>query len=50
MGQDLRHPNIQLLDGAVLLNGKRHNIPITKEYILNNHNDVFIGIGILPWG
>ena len=47
MCQDLRHPNIQLLDGAVLINGKKHSLPITKEYILKECNDVFSGIGTL---
>ena len=45
MGQDLKHPNIQLLDGAVSNNGKKLNLPITKEYILKEYNDVFSGIG-----
>ena len=48
MGPDLRHPNIQLLDGTLLINGKKCNLPITKEYILRNDNDVFSGIGTLP--
>ena len=41
MDQDLRHPNIQLLDGAVPINGKKYNLPITKEYILKEYNDAF---------
>ena len=48
MGQDLRHPHIQLLDGTLLIHGKKHNLPITKEYILKGYNDVFSGIGTLP--
>ena len=32
MGQDLGHPNMQLLDGVVCINGRRPNLPITKEY------------------
>ena len=48
MGQDLRHPNIQLLDGAVLINGKKHILPITKEYILKEYNNVFSGIETIP--
>ena len=50
MGQDLRHPNIQLLDGAVLINGKKHNIPITKEYIFKGYSDVFSRLGTSPRG
>ena len=46
--QDKIHLNIQLLDGAVLINGKKHNLPVTKEYILKEYNDVFCGIGTLP--
>ena len=30
MGQDLRHPNIQLLDGAVLINGNT-SYPLPKN-------------------
>ena len=48
MGKDLRHPNIQLPDGAVHINGKKYNLPITKEYILE-YRDVFSGIVTLPW-
>ena len=32
MCRDQRHPNIQLIDGAVVISGKRHNLPVTKEY------------------
>ena len=46
--QDLRHPNIRLLDGAVLINGKKHNMPITKEFILKEYNDVISRIGTIP--
>ena len=45
MCQDLRHPNIQLLDGAVLINGERNSLPMTKKCILKECNDVFRGIG-----
>ena len=41
MYQDLRHSNILLLDGAVLISGKKHNLPITKEDILKEYNEVF---------
>ena len=46
MGQDLRHPYVQLLDVTVLINGKKHKLPITKEYVLK-YNDIFSGIGTL---
>ena len=48
MGQNLRHLNIQLLDSALPINGHKHNLPIIKEYILEECNDVFHGIGMLP--
>ena len=48
MSQDLRQPNIKLLDGAVLINGKKHNLLITKEDMLKGNHDVFSGIGTLP--
>ena len=48
MGQDLRHPNILLFDGVVHNKRKKNNLPITKEYILKEYNDVFSGIGTLP--
>ena len=35
---------------AVILNGKRHCLPITKEYLLSEYKDVFEGIGKLPGG
>ena len=35
-------------DDAVILNGKRHSLPITKEYVLTEFKDVFEGIGRLP--
>ena len=47
-GKDLKCPRLQLFDGAVLINGKRHNLSITKEYILKEYHDIFIEIGTLP--
>ena len=35
---------------AVILNGNRHCLPITKEYLLFEYKDVFEGIGKLPGG
>ena len=46
--QDLRHPNVQLPDGAALINWKKCSLPIIKEYILKEYNDVFNAIGTLP--
>ena len=48
MDQDLRHLNKQLLDSAVLIDGKKQNLPITKEYIWKDYSDIFSGIGALP--
>ena len=48
MGQDLKHPNIQLHDAAVHTTGKKHNLSITKEYILKGYSDVINGTGTLP--
>ena len=48
MGQDLSQPNIQLLHGAVVIDGKKHNLPITKEYIVKEFSDVFSGIETQP--
>ena len=48
MGQDLKSPRVKLLDGVVLINGKMHNLPITKEYILKEYRDIFNGTGSLP--
>ena len=47
MGQNLRCPNIQLLNGTVLINGQKDNLLTTKKYILKDNNDVFSGIGTL---
>ena len=48
MGQDLRHPNIQLIGGAVVISGKKNNLPLTKWYMLKKYNVVLSGIGTLP--
>ena len=47
-GQDLKCPRVQLLNCAVLINGKRHRLSITKEYILEEYHGVFKGVGTLP--
>ena len=46
MGQDLRNLNMHLPDGEVLINGKKYNLPVTKEYIFNVSN-IFSGIRTL---
>ena len=33
---------------TVTVNGKKHSLPTTKEYILKEHADVFTNIGTLP--
>ena len=38
------------MNDAVIVNGKRHCLPITKEYVLSKFKDVFEGIGKLPVG
>lgn len=41
-------PTSEIKDDAVLLNGKIHSLPITKEYVLSELNFVFEGISKLP--
>ena len=43
-------PTSELLDDATILNGNRHCLPITKEYVLSKFKDIFEGIGKLPGG
>ena len=52
-------PTCEVLDDAVILNGKRHRLPRTREYVLSklypNYyvrviRDIFEGIGKLPGG
>ena len=43
-------PTCKVLDDAVILNGKRHCLPITKDYVLSEFRDVFEGIERLPGG
>ena len=35
---------------SIELNGKVHRLPITKDYIVREYNDIFKGIGTLPGG
>ena len=50
MGQDLRHPNMQLLGGVVCISGRNLTFPSPKstKYILKEYNDIFGGIGTFP--
>ena len=43
-------PQIKWDTDAIELNGKMHKLPITKDYILKEYNDVFKGVGTLPGG
>ena len=36
------------MDAAAILNGKRHSLPITNEYVILEFEDVFESIGRLP--
>ena len=38
-------PHIKWNTDYIQLNGKTHKLPITKEYILKEYNDVFKGVG-----
>ena len=46
--QGLRYLRVQLLDGVVLINGKKHRLPIMKEYVLKEYSDACSGVGALP--
>ena len=35
---------------SIQLNGRTRKLPITKEYILKEYNDIFKGVGTLPGG
>ena len=41
-------PSIKWGSDYIQLNGKTHQLPITKDYILREYKDVFKGIGTLP--
>ena len=47
---EVKTPTCEVMNDAVILNGKRHCLPITKEYVLSEFKDVFEGIGKLPGG
>ena len=41
-------PSIRWGPDHIQLNGKTHQLPITKDYILKEYRDVFKGVGTLP--
>ena len=43
-------PQIKWDENSIELNGKVHKLPITREYMLKEYNDVFKGVGTLPAG
>ena len=43
-------PHIKWNTDSIQLNGKTHKLPITKEYILKEYNDIFKGVDTLPGG
>ena len=43
-------PKIKWNTHSIELNGKVHKLPITKDYILKEYSDVFMGVGTLPGG
>ena len=46
-----KHPKkstSELRNSSIILNGKEHSLPTTKDYILKEYADVFNGIGTLP--
>ena len=47
---EVKTPICEMTNDAVILNGKRHCLPITKEYVLSEFKDVFEGIGKLLGG
>lgn len=47
---EVKKPTCEVLDDAVILNGKRHCLPLTKEYVSSQFRDIFKGIEKLPGG
>ena len=43
-------PTVVCKKDSIILNGKKHSLPTTKEYLLKEYKDVFSGIGTLPGG
>ena len=48
--EEPRMPKIKWNTDSIELNGKVHRLPITKDYILREYNDIFKGIVTLPGG
>ena len=46
--QGLRCLRVQLFNAVVLMNEKKHRLPIMKEYVLKEYSDVFSKVGTLP--
>ena len=45
-----KSPQVSWCKSAVIINGKTHPLPTTREYILHEYADIFRGIGTLPGG
>ena len=45
-----KSPQVSWYKNAVIIDGKTHPLPTTKEYILHDYADVFKGVGTLPGG
>lgn len=43
-------PSVEWVADGIVLNGKKHKLPTTKEYIFEEYKEVFEGIGTLPGG
>ena len=43
-------PTVRHNRDSIILNGKTHSLPTTKEYLMKEYKDVFSGIGTLPGG
>ena len=44
------YPHVQHKGTTIVLQGKEHSLPTTKDYIMKEYADVFKGIGTLPGG
>ena len=45
-----KSPQVSWCKNAVIIKGKTHSLPTTKEYILHEYADIFRGIGTLRGG
>ena len=48
--QEPKSTQVSWYKSSVIINGKTHPLPTTKEYILHEYADVFKGVGTLPGG